>query len=216
MHRKLVLYSDQEIPENAEINQRMMRLVGARRPRLGYVPSAREPDRFEFERKRHYYAALGASLDLYFELDVAYTPEALPSLLACDAIHLAGGNTFYFLHWLRQRHMLPALRDYVGRGGVLIGVSAGSIMMTPEISSAALCGDQRVPELAGDAALGLVDFQFLPHFRGGESLASVAEHQSAKDLTLYACPDGSGIVIDGDHVEHLGTIQRFEGRLARS
>ena len=216
MHRKLVLYSDQEIPENAEVNERMMRLVGARRPRLGYVPSASEPDRFSFERKRHYYAALGASLDVYFELDLAYAPDALPALLACDAIHLAGGNTFYFLHWLKQREMLSVLRDYVGRGGVLIGVSAGSIMMTPEISAAALCGDLRVPELADDLALGLVDFQILPHFRPEQCAQAIPDHQATKDLALYACPDGAGIVLDGDAVEHFGAVQRFSGRLSRS
>jgi hypothetical protein len=38
---------------------------------------------------------------------------------------------------------------------VLIGVSAGAILMTPSVNSARLCGD---------AGLGLVDFHIWPHF----------------------------------------------------
>lgn len=108
-------------------------------------------------------------MEVYFELDVDFSKDTLPALLSCDAVHLSGGNTFYFLRWLRRRAMLPVLRDYVARGGVLIGVSAGAILMTPDVSTSALCGDTFVEEFSDPAALGLVDFQFLPHFEPSEA-----------------------------------------------
>lgn len=216
MSRKLVLYSDQITPETAAIDQRMLDLIGKTNPTIGYIPSSSDPERFFFKQIHAYYAALSVSVDVYLELDAFFSEGTLPTLLRCDAIHLSGGNTFYFLYWLKQRAMLPVLRDYVARGGVLIGVSAGAILMTPDVSSSALCGDELVEELSDRSALGLVDFQFLPHFEPGEaSTLEITAHQrqSPVPLSLYACPDGGGIVVDGDSVELFGAVQKFEGLL---
>ncbi len=108
MNRKLVLYSDQIIPETAAIDQRMLNLIGKTNPTIGYIPSSSDPERLFFNQICAYYAALGASVEVYFELDAFFSEGALPALLSCDAIHLSGGNTFYFLHWLKQRAMPPS------------------------------------------------------------------------------------------------------------
>ncbi len=211
VNRKLVLYSDQMSPETDAIDGRLLRLIGKAAPRVGYIPSSSDPERFFFDQIRTYYAALGASVDVYLELDVSFSQQTLPALLACDAVHLSGGNTFYFLHWLKQRAMLPVLRDYVAGGGVLIGVSAGAILMTPDISTSALCGDDLVEGSEDHSGLGLVDFHFLPHFEPGAGTAEVAAHQSRFPATLYACPDGGGIVVEGANIELFGEVQKFEG-----
>lgn len=212
MNRKLVLYSDQIVGETDAIDRRMLRLIGKSAPSIGYIPSSSDPERFFFNEIRAYYAALGASVDVFFELDVSFSAAVLPSLLACDAVHLSGGNTFYFLHWLRRRAMLSVLTDYVAGGGVLIGVSAGAILMTPDVSTSALCGDALVEGLDDHSGLGLVDFHFLPHFEPGEvGAAEIAAHQRRFPTTLYACPDGGGIVVEGANVELFGEVQRFGG-----
>ena len=130
--KKLVLYSDQEIPENARIDRRMLALIDKPHPLVGYIPSSADPDRKWFKIKQAYYAAIGVTLTNYFELDDHFEPDALASLIQCDAIHLSGGNTYHFLYWLRRRGMLEVLRNYVKNGGVLIGNSAGSILMVCE------------------------------------------------------------------------------------
>lgn len=212
MNKKLVLYSDQGFPDADSIDQRMLSLIGKANPTIGYIPSSSDPERFFFDQVHTHYAALGATVEVYFELDVHFSAEMLPTLLDCDAIHLSGGNTFYFLYWLKQRSMLSVLRDYVARGGVLIGVSAGAILMTPDVSSSALCGDEPIKELSDPSALGLVDFRFLPHFQPGEvSTNEIAAHQRRFLAPLYACPDGSGIVVDGTSIEFFGVVQKFEG-----
>lgn len=214
MNRKLVLYSDQIVGETDAIDRRLLRLIGKAAPSIGYIPSSSDPECFFFDQICTYYAALGASVDVYLELDTHFSEDTLPALLSCDAIHLSGGNTFYFLHWLRQRAMLSVLKDYVAEGGVLIGVSAGAILMTPDVSTSALCGDALVEGLSDHSGLGLVDFQFLPHFESGEvGAAEIAAHQRRFSMTLYACPDGGGIVVDGASFEFLGAVQRFGGPL---
>lgn len=166
-----------------------------------------------------YYEALGINLSVYYEIDTNYEPEKLKELLTCDAIHLPGGNTYHFLYWLRARRLLAPLREYAANGGVLIGVSAGAILMTPEISSANLCGDTAPSgeETTDLSALGLVDFAFLPHINQIDTAATLLQEYSRKcRRVIYGCQDGDGIIVNGEQIEYLGNIQKaINGVLAQ-
>ena len=202
MQRKLALYSDQEIPENRAMDEHLLRLIGCERPRIGYIPPSPEPDRGYFNYKRAYYDQMGATL-VYVEPDADYSESELNDLLACDAIHLSGGNTYSFIKWLKQRNMLAPLRDYVAGGGVLIGVSAGSILMTPDVQTASLCGDEPGNTRIDEPALGIVDFRFWPHYNP----AIKPDLALAAPSRLYACPDGAGLIVDGDEIVVYGPVK---------
>ena len=205
--RKLVLYSDQIEPETDPVDQALLALLGKPHATVGYIPARADPERTYYEGRRAYYDRLGMRMSTYFELDDAYEPDRLDELLACDAIHLSGGNTYTFLHWLRKRRLLAPLRDYVARGGVLIGVSAGSILMTPEISISALYGDTPVEGDTDPFALHLVDFIFAPHLdaiRAG--LAPLQAISRTRHQVLYACRDSGGVVVDDGQVTCVGDV----------
>ena len=205
---RLALYSDQEIEANAVIDERVLQLIAVGRPQIGYVSAAPDPERSDFERKRLYYENLGADLVAYVDSDTNDLDRASRELNRCDAIHLSGGNTFSFLRWLKARRVLSMLQVYAVEGrGVLIGVSAGAILMTPTVSTAALCGDSRDSGPIDDGALGLVRFHFWPHFVPGAELATSAQAVIENLSELYACEDGAGIVVDGSAIELYGAIQ---------
>jgi dipeptidase E len=210
---KLVLYSDQ-VPAAAAVDRALAALFDAPAPTVGYIPASGDPQRIYYAPCRTYYARLGMRLAPYFELDDAYNPALRQALFACDAIHLSGGNTFYFLHRLRQRDMLDPLRAYVAGGGVLIGVSAGAILITPDISTAALCGDRPVAGEDDLSALGLVDFGFVPHVgRIPAGQAALRAYARQRQRMVYACPDGSGIVAapGGGEVRCIGQVTVIDG-----
>jgi dipeptidase E len=162
MHR-LVFYSDQIIPANQAVDHALLELLDKPGARVGYIASSSDPERRYFLPKQQYYQRYSLDLCLYVELDDAFDATLLDPLFASDAIHLSGGNTFYFLYWLQQRDLLARLRDYAAQGGVLIGVSAGAILFTPSIDSALLCGDTAYAPLVDHAGLGLAPFGFVPH-----------------------------------------------------
>lgn len=206
MTLRLALLSDQEHPGNRAIEQRIMRMIGSAAPRFGYVSSAPDPHRTYFNASRERYAAWGADLCCYVDQLNSDCDEVIGALLTCDAIRLSGGNTFSFLGWLERSGMLDALNGYARNGGVLVGVSAGAILMTESIASAALCGDVRDSSLQSLAGLGLVSFSFWPHF---DPLRLAASASLPAELTspVYACPDGSGVVVDGTSVEVFGSVR---------
>ena len=81
----------------------------------------------------------------------------LPWVQEADALLVDGGDATYLFHWMRESglaDLLPSLTDTVW-----VGVSAGSMVMTPRI------GDYFVewPSAPDDRTLGVVDFSIFPH-----------------------------------------------------
>lgn len=127
-----------------------------------------------------------------------------------DALHLSGGNTFYFLSTIRKRNFINMIRSYVMNNGILIGVSAGSILMTNSIELAGFgdYADQNFVGITDLSSLGLVNFEFLPHWNGStDGTELLRKYSKMKDTIIYACRDNDGIIVNNDKVKLMGQIE---------
>jgi dipeptidase E len=208
--KKLVFYSDQvaELRETADAE--LKKLIGKPHPKIGFIPSAGDPSLKYYLDRRQFYRGLGMDLSVNFELDDDWNPAGLKDLLSCDAIHLSGGNTYYFLSRLRQRKMLDVLVKYVKDGGVLIGVSAGSILMTPDITTSSICGDEMIPGMTDFSGIGLVDFLFVPHFISrAATLDEIKRYSREKQRVVFAAQDTGAIIVNGNTLKCIGDVIRI-------
>lgn len=204
----LVLYSDQLFPECSAIDIRLVEMLKARGAgnRIAYIASGPEPDRSFFLAGQTYYGRLGLELALFFDLDEPQTADDIAALFASDAIHLAGGHTGGFLERLKRSGMLGPLRDWALSGGILIGVSAGAILMGPTIATDALFVGRRSEDIADGDALDLVPFEFFPHLNDDNAYLPALLRYSASLLRpIVACNDGDGIVVAGGQIECTGS-----------
>ena len=160
---RLALYSQQIPTKNPAMNARLLELIGVAKPNIGYISSSPDQDRIYFSPMQSYYADLGAKLTAYTDAENAEDSSYLKTLFACDAIHLSGGNTFFFLAWLRRTGLDKKLIAYAANN-CLIGVSAGAILMTHSIETSLLCGDDDSLSDGDHAGFSLVPFNFLPHY----------------------------------------------------
>ena len=212
----LVFYSDQIIPANSRVDARLVELMKPRGSRIGYVPSGPEPDRRFYEERKAYYARIGLELAVFCDSGDPTDADSA-ALLACDAIHLSGGNTRAFLTRLRQSGMLDRLRGWAMDGGMLIGTSAGAILMTPTIAVDALFGDERPESVRDGSALGLVDFEFFPHLQARHGyLSDLLAYSKITPRPIFACPDGDGIVVTDGAMECIREpVRLFNGTIGK-
>ena len=111
-----------------------------------------------------------------------------------DALLVAGGDATYLCHWMRESglaDLLPSLAYLVW-----VGVSAGSMVMTPRI------GDDFVewPSAADDRTLGVVDFSIFPHLDVFPTNTLAHAERWAADIGVpaYVIDDQTAIrVVDG-------------------
>src|SRR6201998_1596619 len=121
----------------------------------------------------------------------------VPMVQETDALLVGGGEPEYLCYWMRQSglaDLLPSLRETV-----YVGVSAGSMVMAPNV------GEDFVrwnPPTGSDRALGLVDFSLFPHLDypslPDNSLANAERWAAGIPVPAYAIDDQTAIkVIDG-------------------
>jgi dipeptidase E len=131
---------------------------------------------------------------------------ALPSIEAerwvqwvreTDVLLVNGGDALYLCHWMRQSglaDLLPSLRETVW-----VGLSAGSMVMTPRIGEDFV---QWKPPTGGDETLGVVDFSIFPHVENPDlptnTMAAAERWAGGLSGPAYAIDDQTAIkVVDG-------------------
>lgn len=120
----------------------------------------------------------------------------LPVVEATDVLLVNGGDSLYLAHHMRESglvDLLPSLNP------VWIGLSAGSMVMTPRIGD-----DFKVwePPGGGDKALGVVDFSIFPHLDHPSlpenTMANAEKWAAGLGNPAYAIDDDTAIrVVDG-------------------
>lgn len=205
---KLVLYSGGLEKENQLLDKAFQELLGKKNPVVTFIPSSSYLSEQEFKSFVKHYSKFKITRFIHFPIDVPFDRIIFQEVMRSDAIHLAGGNTFYFLNSLRKAKLLPQLRQFVDKGGVLTGLSAGAILMTENIEMAAYPDfdrDENTVNIKNLSAMNLVNFAFFPHFKNSARYDAVFKRYSrTKKKVIYACPDGAGIVINGDETRFLG------------
>jgi dipeptidase E len=215
---KLVLYSGGQERGNADLHRSLVALAGSGHTRskpltMTYVPFCTEGSNTYFYRAVRRYAQYGVVDFLCLDLEMNPTRAQIREALRSEIVYLAGGNTFFFLHHLKRLRMLPMLRSFVKRGGVLAGLSAGALIMTPTIRMAGMKGLDPDPNEIGLKDLrgiGAVPFEFSPHFE--PTARKIRLHQAYSRKTkypIYACQDGGGIVVRGRCTEFVGRVWVF-------
>ena len=120
----------------------------------------------------------------------------VPLVRAMDVLLVDGGDAAYLCHWMRASglaDLLPSLRETVW-----VGLSAGSMVMTPRIGADFVTWHSP----AGDRTLGVVPFSIFPHVDHvdlPENTMAAAETWAADLATpAYAIDDETAIkVVDG-------------------
>lgn len=228
--RRIVLYSGGQARRNALLHRSLLELAlrgparGRRRVRMTYIPFTVEGAAPFFRRFERRYRAFGGTdfrclpADLpELERPGAARRQAAADLLESDVVYLAGGNTYYFLLHLKRSGLLPILQKFAARGGVLAGMSAGAHLLTQHIHLAGFPPFDRDENEVGLprhalGAVGVVDFEFFPHYRHSPRYRrALADYSRREKSLLYACRDGSGLVVEGDRITPLGDVWIFDG-----
>ena len=120
----------------------------------------------------------------------------VPLVEAADVLLVEGGDAAYLAHWVREsglHDLLPSLRDTVW-----VGVSAGSMVLTPRIGADFVSWDGP----GGDTTLGVVEFSIFPHLDNPDlpsnTMAAAERWAAGLGVPAYAIDDETAIrVVDG-------------------
>ena len=120
----------------------------------------------------------------------------IPAVEGADVLLANGGDALYLAHHMVASGLVELLPSLTA---VWVGLSAGSMVMTPRIGE-----DFKVwnPPGGGDAALGVVDFSIFPHVDHPDlpenTMAAAEQWAAGLSNPAYAIDDDTAIrVVDG-------------------
>ena len=121
------------------------------------------------------------------------------NLSSYDIFYVAGGNTFKLLKYSRLANFNNDIANLLQRGGIYIGVSAGSIILGPSIAIAG-CGydpdvnDVYLKDLRG---FNFVDYQIYPHYND-KSESSIKEFENKYNTSVVRLSNDQAILISNN------------------
>ena len=191
---------------NAEIKKALQDEISKRGNRVAYVSS--EPQSGE----KPYYLAnikdfkvISDEIEVdYFDLSDDFSDELLNGLSTYGVVYLAGGNTYTFLAAAKKRNLQNILEHILDKDGLLIGVSAGALIMTPSVELAA---SENLAALQDSSGFAFVPFEFFPHYEADGKEFPVGY---LTKNTIYLCKNGDGIFVSGNGMKKFGDIRELE------
>ncbi len=178
--------------------------------RLVYVPTASdpEPDKSyadEDTKRLSDIGFLAKNIDLKDKSEELLNKE----LSDADIVYVQGGNTFYLLDWVRKSGFDKAIKKFLGRGGLYIGVSAGSMVAGVNIETAGWkYADRNIVNLKDLTAMELVPFAIAPHIN--VSNVEATKNEAAKvSYPVIALTDAQAVVVDGPKTEVIGPGEKL-------
>ena len=124
----------------------------------------------------------------------------IPWVRDTDVLLVNGGDALFLCHWMRESglaDLLPSLRETVW-----VGLSAGSMVMTPRI------GEDFVgwkPPTGGDETLGIVDFAIFPHVDHEDlpenTMVDAERWAAGMPVPCYAIDDQTAITVNDGVVD---------------
>ena len=120
----------------------------------------------------------------------------VPTVQETDVLLVNGGDPMYLSYWMRQSGLAELVPSW---NGVYVGLSAGSMVMTPRIGVDFV---NWTPPTGGDDTLGLVDFAIFPHLDHPElpenTMVDAERWAAGISVPAYAIDDETAIrVVDG-------------------
>lgn len=146
--------------ENPKIRLKFLELVGKdpEEIKVLFIPTAAQTkeEKYYANESKKEILELGIKDIIEYNLE-GETPKEF------DAIYVCGGNTFYLLDKVRKSGFDKRVIEFIDKGKVYVGVSAGSIIMGPLIGIAAPF-DQNQIGLKDLTGLKLIDSVITPHY----------------------------------------------------
>ena len=201
---KLFLTSAGLPPETTE---EFLKLLGKKpeKTRVCFITTASYPeeDKWFVEKDRKRLLELGFKIT---ELDLKQENEKSlkDKLKNFDVIFVEGGNTFYLLKYVRESGFNKTLKSFLDRGGIYLGVSAGSMIAGLNIKSAEWEHiDKNIVGLEDLTGLKLVSFVISVHI-DESNIRIIKECTSKVNYPVVALTDKQAILVENGTQRIIG------------
>ena len=184
-------------------------------PRIAWIAPFSAAGRERFPIAQNQFSAYGFSNLEYCDIDEEPNETQLAALDQYDVIYLSGGDPIRFHQNILRSGLSTRLQQSLAVGCLLVAASGGSMQLTRNVSLFRLLFtplDRVLAERHEFDALGIVDYEILPHVNRLESslLEKVRCYSEQIDHDVFGLADGAALLYkNSDDYMCVGQVIRF-------
>jgi peptidase E len=186
-----------------------------RHPRIAWIPPFTNTGREHFSRAKSQFETYGFSNLEYCDIDEEPNELQFAALDQYDVIYLSGGDPIGFHRNILRSGLSTQLKQALIAGCLIVAASGGSMQLTKNISLFRLLStplDKVLAERHEFDALGIVDYEILPHVNQLESsfLEKVRCYSEQIDYDVIGLADGAALLYkNAEDYLCVGQVTRF-------
>lgn len=170
---------------------------------VAYIPTAANGEGYESWKTGGSWTEIqkiGMDISLV-QLEDFRNESAVEVLKGKDIIWVAGGECGYLMYWIRRCQIDKHIQSLLSDKTVYVGSSAGSMITAPTLQITEWFGNDIEPGASVIPGLGLVDFDFYPHFED-DQMDYIKTHNRSKKL--YVLKDGEALIVEDNKITVFG------------
>lgn len=203
----LFLSGGGSLKESFELDKRFFACLKDR-SKILYIPIALNRDKVGFEACRDWFSSMienhrdGKNI----KFDMILQDDSVPDLDEYDAIYIGGGNTFKLLNYIYINKLVEVIINYINKGKIVYGGSAGAIILGKDIRTVEEENDQNFEYYNG---LNLLDDRSLMcHY---EKNMDNHLYQATRKIKspIFALKEDCGLIVTSGKIESIGQVFIF-------
>ncbi len=213
---KLVLIGGGEIGkgttsyETKEIDEEIVKLTGVTKPNLLFIGLASSYSDSYYDLVKKIYKDLGCECAYLKKKNIINNPDIVKNKISnANIIYIGGGDTIKLMDTVKSYGIDELLKSAYDRGAVLVGISAGGIMLSKDGYSDSLILRGESDKYTFIEGLGFTDISFCPHYNADDTKkSSLYNDLKNTDRVVFGVENCCALEIIDDKIS---TIRSMDG-----
>ena len=194
--------------ETEKIDSEIVSMTGKTHPTFLFIGLASSYADSYYDTMKKIYRGLGCECICLKKNNLIHNPDLVKSkILNADIIYIGGGDTIKLFDSVLEYHLDELLKEAYTSGTVMVGLSAGAILLSNEgfSDSYILRGESEHYEFI--KGIGLVDVSICPHFHSNEEKNLEFEIElKQSNRNVYGLEDGTALKIIDQSISVISSI----------
>ena len=199
--------TDSRLPyENETIDKEIVKLVKKENPIFLFIGLASNNSDSNYDQIKKYYQKLNCHTEYLKKKNIINNPDIVKNKIQrADIIYIGGGDTIKLLDTIKEYKIEPLLRDAYEKGTILVGKSAGAILLSNKgfSDSYILRGEKDTYEFID--GLNFINVIICPHYHQEEKKTKELEQELLHEKKEVIGLENNTAIIFSDNKKRIIT-----------
>ncbi len=194
--------------ETKEIDEEIVKMTTKEHPNLLFVGLASSFSDSYYDTVKLIYKDLGCNCAYLKKKNIINNRDIVENKInTADIIYFCGGDTIKLVDTLKEYDLIPLLQKAIDSDKVIVGMSAGAIMLCKEGYSDSLKLRNESDKYCFIDGLNYLDISFCPHYENESDRASeLKEDLKGQTKKVLCLPNGVAMAIENDKKHFIKSL----------